>query len=330
MWKIFLYLQKKLVFVIPASMIAGILHANYSDINFLKNLIVPFTFLMVYPMMINMKLDKLFQINKEDKKLQLLTQFINFALIPFIALVIGNFFFADNKYILLGLLLAALLPTSGMTISWTGFAKGNLEGAVKITIIGLTLGSVATPFYLKWLLGTSINMNLGLIFKQIALIVFIPMILGYATQKAIVRIAGDESFKKNFAPKFSSLSTLGVLGIVFIATALKAQNILSNPVYFLYLLIPIVILYILNFSLSTLIGKILLSRENAIALVYGTVMRNLSIALAIALNTFGEHGSEIALIICAAYVIQVQSAGWYVKYTDLIFGKSTHHRTYRC
>lgn len=50
---------------------------------------------------------------------------------------------------MLGLLLAALLPTSGMTISWTGFAKGNLEAAVQLTVVGLVLGSIASPFYAK-------------------------------------------------------------------------------------------------------------------------------------------------------------------------------------
>jgi predicted Na+-dependent transporter len=50
-------------------------------------------------------------------------------------------------------------------------------------------------------------------------------------------------------------------------------------------------------------------------------MRNLSIALAIAITVFGsEKGSEIALIIAMAYIIQVQSAAWYVKLTDKIFG----------
>ncbi|MBE9067655.1 arsenic resistance protein, partial [Leptolyngbya cf. ectocarpi LEGE 11479] len=54
---------------------------------------------------------------------------------------------------------------------------------------------------------------------------------------------------------------------------------------------------------------------------YGTVMRNLSIALAIAMTAFGkEQGAEIALIIAMAYIIQVQAAAWYVRFSDRIFG----------
>mgnify|MGYP001804304373 FL=1 len=50
-------------------------------------------------------------------------------------------------------------------------------------------------------------------------------------------------------------------------------------------------------------------------------MRNLSIALAIAMIAFGnEKGSEIALIIAMAYIIQVQAAAWYVRFTRKIFG----------
>lgn len=49
-------------------------------------------------------------------------------------------------------------------------------------------------------------------------------------------------------------------------------------------------------------------------------MRNLSIALAIAINAFGAQGADAALVIALSYIIQVQSAAWYVKFSDRIFG----------
>jgi predicted Na+-dependent transporter len=50
-------------------------------------------------------------------------------------------------------------------------------------------------------------------------------------------------------------------------------------------------------------------------------MRNLSIALALAMNAFGSASSDAALVITLAYIIQVQSAAWYVKLTDRLFGQ---------
>jgi ACR3 family arsenite efflux pump ArsB len=143
---------------------------------------------------------------------------------------------------------------------------------------------------------------------------------GHLTQSLMLRRYGQDAFQKRIAPRFPALSTLGVLGIVFVAMALKAQAILQSPQILLSIFAPIVIIYTLNFVLSTWIGKRLLPRGDAIALVYGTVMRNLSIALALAINAFGAQGASAALVVAMSYVVQVQAAAWYVQYTDRIFG----------
>ncbi|MFQ4136101.1 arsenic resistance protein [Nodosilinea sp. PGN35] len=319
MWKLLEHIQKNLVWAIPASMILGIAIGSVMNPAPLKALIIPLTFLMVYPMMINLQIQQVF--SGRDYKLQLVTQLINFAVVPFFAFGMGQFFFGDRPLIALGLLLASLLPTSGMTISWTGFAKGNLNAAVKMTVIGLILGSIATPFYAKWLMGAAIEIPLADIFRQIVVIVFLPMLLGVATRLLLIRTVGADTYNKSLKQKFPAFSTLGVLGVVFVAMALKAEAIVGNPMILASFLVPLAILYAGNFVLSTLVGRLLFNRGDAIALVYGTVMRNLSIALAIAITAFGgEQGSEIALIIAMAYIIQVQAAAWYVRLTDRIFG----------
>jgi arsenite transporter len=318
MWALLTKINKNLVIAIPSAMVLGFVFGLFLNTTSLKDLIVPFTFLMVYPMMVTLKVKKLLE--GGDGKAQLLTQLINFAVIPFIALGIGTIFFAGHPYMTLGLLLAALVPTSGMTISWTGFAKGNLEAAVKMTVVGLTLGSLATPFYLTALMGARVDVNILGIMKQIGLIVFVPMFFGYLTQWLLTRKYGQKTFQEKISPRFPALSTIGVLAIVFIAVAMKAKAIAGSPDVLLLVVAPLIALYGVNYLLSTLTGKVLLPRGDAVALVYGTVMRNLSIALAIAINAFGPAGSDAALVISIAYIIQVQSAAWYVRLTDKVFG----------
>ena len=318
MWKLMQKMSKNLTLAIPAMMLAGFIFGYLMDAAFLKSMIIPFTFLMVYPMMVTLNIQKVFE--GGDVKAQVLTQVINFGVVPFLAYAAGLIFFKNQPYMALGLLLAGLVPTSGMTISWTGFAKGNLAAAVKMTVIGLTLGSIATPLYVRLLMGTSIEIDMKAIFKQIVVIVFIPMAAGYLTRWYLVRKHGEKGFKTSVAPKFPPLSTLGVVGIVFIAMALKAKAIAAAPAMLAYILVPLVIIYGFNFTFSSIVGKWLLPRGDAIALVYGSVMRNLSIALAIAINAFGKQGASAALVVAVAYIIQVQSAAWYVKLTDKIFG----------
>jgi len=318
MWKILALLNKRLIIAIPTLMVLGFLYGVQWQAAWLKSLIIPFTFLMVYPMMVTLKLRKVFE--GGDIKAQLLTQLVNFSVIPFVAYGFGRVFFPDRPYLALGLLLAALVPTSGMTISWTGFAKGNLAAAVKMTVVGLVLGSLATPFYVEALMGATVAIDLNKVITQIGLIVFLPMAAGFVTQQLLIRRYGQQAFMERVAPRFPGLSTVGVLGIVFIAMALKARAIAAAPQMLLAIFGPLLLLYLFNYLLSTLLGRLLLPRGDAIAMVYGTVMRNLSIALAVAINAFGQAGSDAALVISLAYVVQVQSAAWYVKFTDRVFG----------
>lgn len=301
-------------------MLLGLAFGAWFDAHALKSTILPLTFVMVYPMMVNLNIRKIF--TRGDTRVQVVTQAINFLLIPFLGFGLGKVFFPGQPLVQLGLLLTALLPTSGMTISWTGFAKGNMIAAVKMTVIGLILGSVLTPFYLQLLLGAQVAIPLLKVFQQIAGVVFLPMLAGYATQQLLVKKYGQARYQKDIKPVFPPISTIGVLSIVFVAMALKSQAILAHPALLLKYALPLVLLYGANFGLSTLAGKWFFKRAEGIALVYGSAMRNLSIALAIAMTVFGEQGSEIALIIAVAYIIQVQAGAWYVKFTDRIFGQA--------
>jgi len=101
------HIQRNLVWLIPIMMLAGFLTGITIDSSMLKQLIIPLTF-------------------------QFVTQLLNFTVIPLIAFGLGKVAFPDSPYITLGLLLASLLPTSGMTISWTGMARGNVPAAIKL------------------------------------------------------------------------------------------------------------------------------------------------------------------------------------------------------
>lgn len=314
------WLQKNLVLSIPSAMLLGLMFGQVTDASALRVAILPLTFLMVYPMMVTVNMRELTK--SGSARLHGTAQGINFVLMPAIGYGAGLLFFADQPMARVALLLTALLPTSGMTISWTGFAKGNVPAAVKMTVVGLVAGSLLAPIYLKWLLGTVVDIPLAQVFMQIALIVFLPLALGALTQNILVKKYGQVAFNQQVKPKFPPWSTLGVLGIVFVSMALKSRDITTHPTLLLGYFMPLLLLYAVNFALSTFIGKIAFNRADAIALVYGTVMRNLSIALAVAMSVFGSKGADAALLIALAYIVQVQGAAWYVKYTDKLFGQA--------
>lgn len=321
MWKFLQTVNKNLIVAIPLFLFGGFVFGILVDpalVQNLKSLIVPLTVLMVFPMMVTLNMAN---IKKGlNYRLQTTAQLINFVIIPTAAFLLGRVFFPDQPYLALGILLASLLPTSGMTISWTGFAGGNMGAAINMTVIGLTLGSILTPFYVQGLMGATIEINLMKIVYQILFIVFLPMFIGQLVRRILLNRYPPEEFKKTIGPRFPAISSLGVLGIVFVAMALKSRGIMAEPQLLAGIIIPLLLLYSFNFTVSTIIGRSLFNRDDAIALVYGTVMRNLSIALAVAINGFGQEGTHAALVIALAYIVQVQSAAWYVKLTDRFFG----------
>ena len=219
-----------------------------------------------------------------------------------------------------GLFLIGVLPASGMTISWTGFAKGNKEAATKMLVFGLIIGAIAAPVYTKVFMGTTVDVDMLHMFRQICIFVFVPLIAGIVTQNYLVKKHGKKIWIEVYKPKFPPISALGVTMIAFVAMSLKARNILANPGDIITILIPLIVFYLLSYILLTLVGKMFFQRADAVAMVFGVVMRDLSIALAIAMTAFKEQGMTIALLISLAYVIQIQSAAWYVKLVPFLFG----------
>jgi arsenite transporter len=322
MIKALTFIQKNLVWAIPVAMGLGLIFGYLFDAGFLKQFIIPVTFVMVYPMMVTLNVKTIFK--GRDLKLQTATQVINFILIPLLAFFIGKIFLSgqDPKYGLwaVGLFLIGVLPTSGMTISWTGFAKGSKEAAIKMVVFGLVIGSLAAPVYTKVFMGATIDVDMLHMFKQIAIFVFFPLVVGLLTQTYGLKKYGTRTWNEKVKPKFPPFSALGVVLIAFVAMSLKARHIIASPGDILIILLPLAVFYLISYVFLTVAGRFLFKREDAIAMVFGVVMRDLSIALAIAMTAFGKEGMTIALLIALAYIIQIQSAAWYVKFINVMFG----------
>ena len=309
--KVFPWIQKHLVTSILISMFTGFIIGLYRDTRPLQFMTMILTLFMVYPMMVTLNYQSL--LKRGNPKLQITVQLINFLYLPLLAYIFGIIFFPENIHYRLGILLIALLPTSGMTVSWTVMAKGNVSEAIRMIVIGLMLGGLLTPFFIRFYLGASVSVSFGDIFYQIILIVFIPMLLGFLTQRGLIKVFSEEKFKSQFKPIFPYISTLALLLLLMLVMSFRAQLLFNNPLILVELLVPITLGYLVMLFSVHMIGIKFFNRNDRIALVNGTMIRSLSLALAIALSVFTESGPVIAMVIALAYIVQVQLAAWYVR-----------------
>lgn len=305
---IFQYPSKNLVISIPVILILGFITGLFINTSFLKDYILVFTFFMIFPTMIGFKIRD--AINLTHLNVVLVSSILNFIIIPLTAYIVGLMLLKNQPEIFAGFIMISLFPTSGMTISWTMLSNGNVAAAIKVTTISLIIGSFLAPLYLWGIVGTLIEINLIKTFVTIIQIVILPMLLGSITYSLLIRRYSKESFNKKIKPMLPPISVWAMLFIIFSSISMKSQAILKNPKIILSSVLILVLFYFLNFLISTIVSRKIFKKEDGYALIYGTVMRNLSIALGIAISSFGP---ETALIITLAFILQVQSAAWYGK-----------------
>ncbi|MFH1137528.1 MAG: bile acid:sodium symporter [Pseudomonadota bacterium] len=307
MSRVLSFVRNNLLYLILAALVLGLVHGYYQQVGYLKPLVLPILLLMVYPMMINIKIEEVFRAFKDFRPV-FLSLMVNFILMPVLAFVVARLFFENNPIYAVGLYLIALLPTSGMTAAWTGLAKGNINTALVIIAVNLLLSIFLLPIYLKFLVGQTVPFDPIHILKELLYIVVAPMAAGDLTRRMIIRRFGQEGFKR-LTPHLSSVSSLGVVMIIFVAMSLKAHQILNDVNSAALTLVPLILFYTVSIGFGFFLGRAFLVRGKMIALVYGTAMRDLSIAVAIAMLSFPGAVLPIAL----AYAIQVPLAAIIMK-----------------
>lgn len=309
------FVSKNLTKLIFAVMVLGLLNSYFfGGMPFNIIICASASFLMIYPMFINLKIGDIVEI-KNYKLAILLSLFINFILSPFYAYILGKLFLSDQPYMALGLFLISLIPTSGMTATWTERAKGNLKVALSIIAISLLVVIISLPIALPMFAGNLMSAGPMFIFARIMMVIIIPLILGDITRRAIIKNKGLDYYKSK-KPMFSGLSSTGLLVVLFLIMSLDANKLLvENPLLVLKAIVPILIYYILMFGSSTLLAKGF-QYPVSIAVIYGTSVRYLALALGIAVPLLGSgsNSSMVVFIVALAFFVQVPFSSLFSKY----------------
>lgn len=304
--KLYQFPQKYITLTVPFTLICGFIIGAIWDTSFLKPTILFATMTMIYATMIGLNFKELTSF--KGAKVLIFSFVLNFLIIPLVAFGIGTTLLKNEPLMFAGLALSALLPTSGMTISWTMLQKGNVTLAIKLTVFGLIIGSLLTPWYLLAMVGQYVDINILETIRTILLVVFVPMILGQFTFKLLMKKYTKEQFQKNIKPLFGPLSVWGMLYVVFVSISMRANMMLGNLQLIVLAVLVLILFYGINYLISTFTAFYFFNREDGIALVNGTVLRNLSIAIGLAATSFG---AEAALIVTLAFIVQQQSITYY-------------------
>jgi len=277
------WMKKHMLLLIVADMLVALGFSYFwqTPILFLKKYALIASFLMVYPIMINTNFSEIFNLRGRYKLIISAIIFL-FIIEPLLLYLILKLITTD-PLIAAGLMFIAIMPTSGMAVVWTKISKGAASLTIVILGLSLILSMLTIPLEAHFIIGQYVHIPLWILIKSLLVVLLLPLILGWLTRLTIIKNKGEERFIE-LKSYISSISSLGLLSIIFIAFGLKGKVIVSKPILMIHIAIPMIIFYAIGFFILTLLGKLFkISKSDIVGFNYSAMTKNRSMATAIAI-----------------------------------------------
>jgi len=304
------HITRHLEFYFLLSLLIGVVAGYRHELEWLKSLVPLALFLMLYPMMVNLDINKIRGVARNSKMVGL-ALVLNFVVSPLLMASLVYAFGIPGE-LAAGLLLIGMTPCAGMVIAFTGLSKGNVEGAVVLVSTSLLMAVLMVPLWSKVLIGLFLPVPMKLIAQTILLVIVMPLVAGDITRRLIIRRKGFEGYIA-MKESFSAFASFGLILIFFIIFSINSKAIVSEPWIVARLAAPSAMFYVLLLAVALSTGRLAgMSWADRVALAFSTAAKNQSIAIALALMAFG-HTAALAVAV-GGPLIQAPIMLSYVRY----------------
>lgn len=242
-------------------------------------------FLVIYPMMVNLRVEALARAGRNVRGLALALVY-NFVWAPAVGFVLARLFLHDHL-LALGFLLVMVVPCSSMSIAYTGLAKGDVELATVVVGTSFVLAVAVVPAWMAvFASGYDLDVPIGSMVVSIVTVLIGPMVAGWLTRVAVVRRRGPAVMVR-LQPVFSAASMLAMFATIFGIFFSKATMIVDRWTTVLLLLVPNALFMALTLAVATWVNRRLgMTYEQSVAVVFASAGKNNATAIAIAATAF--------------------------------------------
>ena len=290
---------------------------NISTVNVPVAILV---WLMIYPMMVQIDFSSIKGVSKNMKGLGL-TVVVNWLIKPFTMALFSYVFFyqlynawitpEDAEQYLAGAILLGAAPCTAMVFVWSYLTKGDANYTlVQVSVNDLILlvafipiiGLLFTFFGIDFsdgISGESIGIPYKTLVTSVTVFVVFPLITGYASNKIIRKVKGEEWFQNVFLKKLKPISIVALLTTLILIFAFQGEKIIDNPLAILLIAIPLTLQTYFIFFLSWFTGKFLKLKHNVCAPAAMIGASNFfELAVAIAISLFGlNSGASLTTVV---------------------------------
>ena len=282
-----MHLKKRLYFYVlfdfALALVLGY-YVDFSNMNIMP-VSVAAVFIMLYPMLTGMEVEKVKRAGR-NYKLIVSTLIFAYFIASLTAFFLSRTILAGYDELALALVMVGAIPCSNMLIGWSGIADASVADALVIAVTGLLLIPIFSPLLIYINGGIFAPVNIMQLVVILLFYILVPLALGMATRREIIRRKGREYFIeiKKYLP---GISAMGILLIVFFSVAKVSHKVIHMPQIFLLVLAALFSYYFIQTFLSILAAKALKFKyEQGMILVLGATASSQAISLSLAATVF--------------------------------------------
>lgn len=265
----------------------------------LKPLTIPLIMIMIVSMGFTMTLKSFAFAFKEVKGFSFGMAF-NFVLAPLLCFALS--LLVQNPEIATGLILIGAVPCAGMAIVWAGLLEGDVPLAVLINVGTMIAAPFLIPFIMLIFAGSYLEINTFDMLLTLIYTVLIPIIAGIFLREVFEKRKRDV---KKWQPVCPAISSICAVFLMFIAVNTSMPIVLKNLSLLPSLIYSVLLIFPILFGVAYVISNKFFNRAKNIAITYSSGMKNLPIALGIAMVSFG---SLTTLSVAMGFAFQMLTA----------------------